>query len=66
MQPFDHKSRSISDVEKARRAEQSANDNRRNELLSRNDIQREYLSPTKRWLELAAEVAWAGSFARLQ
>ena len=41
--------RSLSDSEESRRNEQ-----RRLELLSRDDIQRDYKGVTRRWLELAA------------
>ena len=39
----------LSDAERTRRQEQS-----RRDLLSRNDIEREYKGITRRWLELAA------------
>ncbi|NRB19470.1 MAG: AlpA family transcriptional regulator [Rhodobacteraceae bacterium] len=36
------------------REQQRAEENRRNELLSRDDIERDYRGITRRWLELAA------------
>ena len=44
----------VSQHEKERRESQSAESVRRQELLSRDDIEREYKGITRRWLELAA------------
>lgn len=49
MSTSDRKNRPLSNTEKACREEQ-----RRMELLSRDDIQTQYRHPTRRWLELAA------------
>ncbi len=49
MASSDRSKQSLSDQETARRIEQ-----RQKELLSRDDIQRDYKGVTRRWLELAA------------
>ena len=53
MHSTDRNTRTLSDAEKDRRSQQSIEDKRRNELLSRNEIEAEY-NFSKRWLELAA------------
>ena len=50
----DRSNKPLSESEKARREEQRENEHRRQELLSRDDIERDYKGITRRWLELAA------------
>ena len=54
MTSFDRNDRPIGQCEMEIREQQRAEENRRNELLSRDDIERDYRGITRRWLELAA------------